>query len=103
MKLVTIDIGNFQFKVKCRERISFNSAYRQGFESNINAFEHVCYNGVTTVIGNGTIEREFNKINRVIEPQILYGISKATEERDINLCLLLPIAQLMQREILIEQ
>lgn len=103
MKLVTIDIGNWEFKVKGRERIHFSASFRQGKETNIDAFEHVDYKGVTTVIGGGEIEKEPNKTDRVIEPQILYGISKATKDAETNLCLLLPIVQLMQRQVLIER
>lgn len=103
MKLVTIDMGNWQFKAKERTQIKFSSAFRQGLETNKEAFEYVDYNGVTTIIGNGKVELEYQKVNRVVEPQILYAIDKVTEETSVNLCLLLPIKQLTQREALIEQ
>lgn len=102
-KTVIIDIGNWQFKAKERTQINFSSAFRQGLEPNKEAFDYIDYDGVTTVIGNGKVELEYQKVNRVVEPQILYAIDKVTEETSMNLCLLLPIKQLTQRETLIEQ
>lgn len=58
---------------------------------------------MTTLIGVGELSREYNKAAKEIVPQVLYAISKATKGNDINLCLLMPINQLPQREQLINK
>lgn len=61
-------------------------------------FQRINFNGETTYIEIGEYEREFNKVNKNYLPLLFYAISNATEESDINLCLLLPIAQMPNKD-----
>lgn len=104
MKNVIIDIGNFAIKYKADRTGKFSSKTHRKFESNIDAFQRIEFENKITFIGVGQLEKEFNKIKKdTLTEQILYAISKATNESDINLCLLLPISQMPQREELIQR
>ncbi|WP_302782580.1 ParM/StbA family protein [Clostridium saudiense] len=101
MKEVIIDIGNHNFKFDGDVQGLFSSKYSIAFEPNPEAFERIEIDGVVTFIGVGELEREYNKADKNIIPQVLYAISKSTKDSDINLCLLVPINQLPQREKII--
>lgn len=103
MKNVIVDIGNMEIKFSGDIRGKFSSKYTTRFEVNPDAYERIDIDGVQTLIGIGEYEREFNKIEKNILPQVLYAISKATKDNDVNLCLLLPLNQFPQREQLIEK
>ena len=66
-------------------------------------FQRINFNGETTYIEIGEYEREFNKVNKNYLPLLFYAISNATEESDINLCLLLPIAQMPNKDKFIDK
>ena len=103
MKNVIIDIGNYNFKYKGDAQGLFSSKYHTNFEPNPEAYERIEFNGVTTYIGVGELEREYNKADKNIIPQVLYAISKATKDNDINLCLLMPLNQLPQKQVIIDK
>lgn len=103
MKNVIVDIGNMEIKYKSDIQGKFSSKYTTRFEVNPDAYERIEIDGVQTLIGVGEFEREFNKVEKNILPQVLYAISKATKDNEINLCLLLPLNQLPQKEQLIEK
>lgn len=95
MKNVIIDLGNYNIKYFCNgNKGSFSSKYMNKFNPNGESYERVEIDGKTTYIGVGTLSREFNKVKREYLPQVLYAIDKATDDNDINLCLLLPIVQM---------
>lgn len=95
MKNVIIDLGNYNIKYFCNgNKGSFSSKYMNKFNPNGESYERIEIDGKTTYIGVGTLSREFNKVKREYLPQVLYAIDKATNDNDINLCLLLPIVQM---------
>ena len=98
MKNVIIDLGNYNIKYFCNgNKGSFSSKYMNKFNPNGESYERVEIDGKTTYIGVGTLSREFNKVKREYLPQVLYAIDKATNDNDINLCLLLPIVQMTNK------
>ena len=103
MKNVIVDLGNMEIKFSGDFRGKFSSKYTNRFEINPESYERIEIDGVQTLLGVGEYEREFNKVDKNILPQVLYAISKATKDNDINLCLLLPLNQLPQKEKLIEK
>ena len=103
MKNVIIDIGNYSIKYASDEIGKFSSRIHSNFEPNPAAFERIEIDGKTTYIGVGELEREYNKADKNIIPQVLYAISKATIEVDINLCFLLPINQLPEKNKMIQR
>ena len=50
-----------------------------------------------------TSYHEYNKIDKNYLPQLFYALSNATSQSDINLCLLLPVAQMAQKDKLISR
>ena len=102
-KIVVVDIGNYNFKYTGDNRGMFSAKYSTRFEPNVDSYERIELDGVTTLIGVGELSREYNKAAKEIIPQVLYAISKATKGNEINLCLLMPINQLPQRDQLINK
>lgn len=95
MKNVIIDLGNYNIKYFCNgNKGSFSSKYMNKFNPNGESYERIEIDGKITYIGVGTLSREFNKVKREYLPQVLYAIDKATNDNNINLCLLLPIVQM---------
>lgn len=103
MKNIIVDIGNFYFKYKGDRYGNFSSRYHSNFEPNPEVFERIEIDGVVTYIGVGKLERTYNKADKNILPQVLYAISKATRDVEINLCLLMPVNQLSQKQELINK
>lgn len=103
MKTVLVDIGNNDIKYLADKKGSFSSRQHRRFEANEDSFNRVEIDGVKTYIGVGEIEKEYDKTKRNITPQIAFAIHKATNERDINLCLLLPVNQMKLKEVLIKR
>lgn len=101
IKNVIVDIGNYNFKYSGDCRGIFSSKYTTRFEPNKEAYERVELNGITTLIGIGELEREFDKSKKNIIPQVLYAIAMATQYNQINLCLLMPINQISLKDKLI--
>ncbi len=107
VKKVIVDLGNYVVKFKSDETIGkFSSKVHNNFEMNPEAYERVNYDGKLTFIGVGELDREYNKVakNNIV-PQVLYAINKAfknSEGLEVNLCLLLPLNQLPQKNILKE-
>lgn len=100
---IALDLGNLNTKYKGENIGCFSSKTTTKYEANPDAYESIVYNNVTTYIGVGTFDREFNKCCKNIIAQVLYGISKATADNEVNLCLLLPISQIGNRNILINK
>lgn len=103
MKNIVVDIGNFDMKYAGDRVGKFSSMYSTRYEPNAEAYERIEFDGVTTLIGTGELEREFNKAEKNVLPLVLYAISCATNNNDINLALLMPINQLPQKERLINK
>lgn len=94
MKNITIDLGNFNTKYLGETRGMFSSKFSTAFNPNKDAFERIDINGATTYISTGELDREYNKVDKNYMPILMYAISKATNDNNINLCLLLPVNQL---------
>lgn len=104
LETVVVDLGNSNIKfLGNNKRGCFSSKTNTKLETNIEAFENITYKDVTTCIGVGALDREYNKVSKKLMAQVLYAIAKATEESEINLCLLLPLIQLGNRDILINK
>lgn len=107
IKKIIVDLGNYVVKFKSDETVGkFSSKVHNNFEMNPEAYERVNYDGKLTFIGVGELDREYNKVakNNIV-PQVLYAINKAfknNEGLEVNLCLLLPLNQLPQKNILKE-
>lgn len=97
MKNVIIDLGNYNIKYYSDNKGTFSAKYSTKFNSNGDMFERIEVDGKITYIAVGTLEREFNKVKKNYLAQVLYAIDKATNETDINLCLLLPIVQMTNK------
>ena len=103
MKTVVVDLGNYNVKYLADRKGIFSSKYSTKFNANSDMFERIEIDGQLTFIGIGEYEREFNKVEKNYLPLLLYAIDKATNESDINLCLLLPIAQMSNKDKLINE
>lgn len=103
MKTVVVDLGNYNVKYLADRKGIFSSKYSTKFNANSDMFERIEIDGQLTFIGIGEYEREFNKVEKNYLPSLLYAIDKATNESDINLCLLLPIAQMSNKDKLINE
>lgn len=101
MKTVVVDLGNYNVKYLADRKGIFSAKYSTKFNANSDMFERIEIDGQLTFIGIGEYEREFNKVEKNYLPLLLYAIDKATNESDINLCLLLPIAQMSNKDKLI--
>lgn len=98
MTNVLVDLGNYNIKYLSEKKGSFSAKYSTKFNPNSEMLQRINFNGETTYIEIGEYEREFNKVNKNYLPLLFYAISNATEESDINLCLLLPIAQMTNKD-----
>lgn len=94
MKNVVVDLGNYNIKYYGDRRGSFSAKYSTKFNPNEEMYERIQVDGQTVFIGIGSLSLEFNKIKKNYLGQLLYGINLATNESDINLCLLLPVVQI---------
>ncbi|MEG0667854.1 MAG: ParM/StbA family protein [Clostridium sp.] len=103
MKNIVIDLGNYNTKFVGDKKGNFSSKFSTGFNANGEAFESVSFNNKTTYISVGELDREYNKVDKNYMPIALYGLNKATSDTNVNLCLLLPVNQLLNKGKLIEQ
>lgn len=102
MKNVIVDLGNYNIKYYSDNKDKFSAKYSTKFNPNGEMFERIEVDGKTTYIGIGVLEREFNKVKKTnYLAQVLYAIEKATDDTDINLCLLLPVVQMPNKNIFI--
>lgn len=95
---ITVDLGNYNVKFMGDRKGIFSSKYSTKFNSNSEMFERIEYDGEITYIGIGTLDNEFVKVNKNYMASLLYAITKATNESDINLGLLLPVGQMSNKE-----
>lgn len=95
---VIVDMGNYDIKYRGNATGKFSSKISTDFNPNPEAYERVEVGGKITYIGVGTLQREYNKVDKDYLPQLLYAISKATTNRDVNLGLLLPVIQLSNKD-----
>lgn len=97
-KRICIDLGNSSVKAIAEgKRENFSSKVSTKHNANKEYFEYVEYNGKTTYIGTGELDRNFNKVEKEeFIAQVLYATAKLIDSNYIfiNLGLLLPIAQL---------
>lgn len=98
MKNVVVDLGNYNTKYFADRKGSFSSKINTKFNSNSEMYESVDINGQLTYIGVGEYEREYSKVEKNYIPKLMYAIDKATSESDVNLCLLLPIGQMPNKD-----
>ena len=98
MKTVVVDLGNYNVKYLADRKGIFSSKYSTKFNANSEMFERIEIDGQLTFIAIGEYEREFNKVEKNYLPSLLYAIDKATNESDINLCLLLPVSQMSNKD-----
>lgn len=103
MKNVIIDLGNYNTKYLGENKGMFSSKISSDFNPNGEMFERIEFNGATTYITVGQFEREYSKADKNYMPILLYAIDKATRDTNINLCLLLPINQLPNKERMIKE
>lgn len=101
MKNIVIDLGNYNTKFLGESKGMFSSKISTAFNPNGEMFERVSFAGTTTYITTGQLEREYSKVDKNYMPILLYAISKATTDTNINLCLLLPVNQLPNKERMI--
>ncbi|MDB1970734.1 ParM/StbA family protein [Clostridium tertium] len=101
MKNVIVDLGNYNTKYLGENKGMFSSKISTAFNPNGEMFERIEFNGTTTYITVGRLEREYSKADKNYMPILLYAISKATTDTNINLCLLLPVNQLPSKERMI--
>jgi plasmid segregation protein ParM len=101
MKTVVVDLGNYNVKYLADRKGIFSSKYSTKFNANSDMFERIEIDSQLTFIGVGEYEREFNKVDKNYLPLLLYAIDRATNESDINLCLLLPVSQMSNKDKLI--
>lgn len=102
-KTVVIDLGNYNYKYKGESRGLFSSKIDTDFKADSEAYERIQFNNKITYIGIGELDREYNKASKDVTASVLYAINKATKRNEINLCLLMPIDQIMQKEQLIKK
>ena len=99
MTNVIIDLGNYDIKYLSNGvKGKFSSKISTEFNPNPEVFERIEYNDHLTYIGVGSLEREYNKVDKNFMPSLLYAINKATNDNKINLCLLLPVNQLPRKD-----
>lgn len=103
MKNVIVDLGNYNTKYLGESKGMFSSKISTAFNPNGEMFERIEFNGTTTYITVGQLEREYSKADKNYMPILLYAISKATTDTNINLCLLLPVNQLPKKERMIQE
>ena len=101
MKNVIVDLGNYNTKYLGENKGMFSSKISTTFNPTAELYERIEFNGTTTYITVGQLEREFSKVDKNYMPILLYAISKATTDTNINLCLLLPVNQLPNKERMI--
>lgn len=91
---VTVDLGNYNIKYVGQNIGVFSSKISTQFNPNPEAFDRIQIDNEITYIGIGEYERIFSKTERNYLPSLLFAITEATNESDINLCLLLPLVQM---------
>lgn len=85
MRNVVMDLGNYNIKYLSESKGIFSSKNTTKFNSNAEMFEIIKYDGQATYIGTGQLDAEYNKVNKSYISSLLYNITKATNESDINL------------------
>lgn len=91
---VTVDLGNYNIKYVGQNIGVFSSKISTQFNPNPEAFDRIQIDNEITYIGIGEYERIFSKTERNYLSSLLFAITEATNESDINLCLLLPLVQM---------
>lgn len=94
MKNVTVDLGNYSIKYVGDRKGSFSSRISTMFNPNPEAFDRIELNNEVIYIGVGDYDRQFNKVDKNYLPGLLFAITQATNDSEINLCLLLPLVQM---------
>lgn len=95
MKNLAVDLGNFNTKTS--EEVCFVSAHTKDIQIDKNA-QIIEFEGVKYCMEIGNFDKEYNKAAKDYMPNLLYAISKSTDETEINLILGLPITQLGKSE-----
>ncbi|WP_195953639.1 ParM/StbA family protein [Clostridium saudiense] len=103
MTNVVVDLGNYNIKYYGDRKGSFSAKYSTKFNPNEEMYERIQIDGQTVFIGIGSLNLEFNKIKKNYLGQLLYAINLATNESDINLCLLLPVVQIPNKHDMINK
>lgn len=104
-KSTIIDMGNYFVKYIGGNKGSFSSKYTTDYQSYQDSFQRVEIDGFITYLTIGEFSKEYDKTNKEnFIPQLMYAICKANSEEDIktNLCLMLPIMQMANKNKLID-
>ena len=91
---VKVDLGNYSIKYAGQNIGSFSSRISTQFNPNPEDYDRIQIENETTYIGVGEYDRQFSKVEKNYLPSLLFAITEATNESDINLCLLLPLVQM---------
>jgi|GEM_PF-1257657 len=105
IKSTIIDMGNYFVKYTGGNKGSFSSKYTTDFQSYQDSFQRVEIDGFVTYLTIGEFSKEYDKTNKEnFIPQLMYSICKANKEDVIktNLCLMLPIMQMANKNKLKE-
>lgn len=100
-----IDLGNYFIKYAGENKGSFSSKYTTDYQSYQDSFQRVEIDGFITYLTIGEFSKEYDKTNKEnFIPQLMYAICKANKNETINtnLCLMLPIMQMANKQKLID-
>lgn len=106
MNITAVDLGNYNVKFVGKDGSGlFSSRMSTEYQAYPDAFQRISMNDSmdTYYIGTGSLQREFNKVNKQFVPQILYSVCRANEGEiiDTNLVTLLPIVQMENKSKII--
>lgn len=106
MNITAVDLGNYNVKFSGKDANGmFSSRISTDYQSYPEAFQRISMNDSmdTYYIGTGSLQREFNKVNKQFVPQILYSVCRANEGEIIesSLVTLLPIVQMENKSKII--
>lgn len=106
--ITVIDLGNCNVKGinDSGRKVSFKSNLSRDYESYPDGFSYILLDGEYTYFEKGTYSKEYKKTNKDYRAQLLYGISKLSEDKEVvdtNITLLLPISQMEYKKTYEEQ
>lgn len=108
VRITVVDAGNYNMKYMGKGDMGFFSSKVSTDEKAFDdAYDRIEIDGKITYIGQfGEINREYNKVDRSLLPQILFAICKANKDITTittNVTTMLPILQMSNKNKIIEQ
>ena len=108
VRITVIDAGNYNMKYMGKGDMGLFSSKTSTDEQAYNdAYDRIELDGKVTYLGQfGELSREYNKVDRNLLPQILFGICKANKDINTittNVTTMLPILQMPNKHKVIEQ